>query len=127
MSYDPSTDPEPAPGDVTAEAHAERWEPELAKHDPTTLLDAFQPGMTVTDSNGKKVGTIEQVYQQAGVDEIEPDPHDMFLQVDPGRFRKPLYIRAGFVADIARNTARLSLTQKEIGQLNWDPPEWIRS
>ena len=76
-------------------------------------------GWKVVAADGKAVGSVEEVVGDTGKDIFNG------LSVTPGLLKRPKYVPAEAVAEIAEGEVRLALSKDEFGQLceHDEPPE----
>jgi hypothetical protein len=78
--------------------------------DPVSWL-VVEHGWKVVAADGSAVGTVEEVIGDTGKDIFNG------LSVSPGLLKRPKYVPAEAVAEIAEGEVRLALTKDEFGQL----------
>ncbi len=71
----------------------------------------IEPGWTVVDSNGKEVGSVDEV--------VGDSSDDIFngLSISTSILGKPRYVPSEQVADITEGQVRLTLSKDEVGRL----------
>lgn len=106
-------------------AHAKRGDPDLIRFDPDRLSAQLRAGMAVFTQDGYGIGDIKQTYQTAGIGEIDPDPWEVYMRVDPGLLRPELFIPSRLVGHIADDAVRLTATRRDLGGMTLDRPEFI--
>jgi len=86
--------------------------------DPVSWL-VVEHGWRVVASDGSAVGAVEEVIGDTGKDIFNG------LSVSPGLLKRPKYVPAEAVAEIAEGEVRLALSKDEFGQLceHDEPPE----
>jgi len=86
--------------------------------DPVSWL-VVEQGWRVVTADGSAVGTVEEVIGDTGKDIFNG------LSVSPGLLKRPKYVPAEAVAEIAEGEVRLALSKDEFGQLceHDEPPE----
>jgi len=78
--------------------------------DPVSWL-VVEHGWRVVASDGSAVGAVEEVIGDTGKDIFNG------LSVSPGLLKRPKYVPAEAVAEIAEGEVRLALSKDEFGQL----------
>jgi hypothetical protein len=86
--------------------------------DPVSWL-VVEHGWKVVAADGSGVGTVEEVIGDTGKDIFNG------LSVSSGLLKRPKYVPAEQVAEIAEGEVRLALSKDEFGQLGEhdEPPE----
>ena len=71
----------------------------------------IEPGWTVVDSNGKEVGSVDEV--------VGDSSDDIFngLSISTSILGKPRYVPSEQVAEITEGQVRLTLSKDEVGRL----------
>ena len=90
----------------------------MSDADPVSWL-VVEHGWKVVATDGSAVGTVEEVIGDTGKDIFNG------LSVTPGLLKRPKYVPAEAVAEIAEGEVRLALSKDEFGQLGEhdEPPE----
>ena len=90
----------------------------MSDADPVSWL-VVEQGWRVVTADGSAVGTVEEVIGDTGKDIFNG------LSVSPGLLKRPKYVPAEAVAEIAEGEVRLALSKDEFGQLceHDEPPE----
>ena len=78
--------------------------------DPVSWL-LVEHGWKVVAADGAAVGTVQEVIGDTGKDIFNG------LSVSPGLLKRPKYVAAESVAEIAEGEVRLALTENEFEQL----------
>lgn len=97
--------------------------PELA------IMARIRGGMNVCDSEGLKVGTVEQMYMGVPYGEspedivlppdyIAPTIVEPFIRVD--HQGQDLYIPSGAISDVTNDCVRLNVVRDRIPEQGWD-------
>ena len=82
----------------------------MSDADPVSWL-VVEHGWRVVASDGSAVGAVEEVIGDTGKDIFNG------LSVSPGLLKRPKYVPAEAVAEIAEGEVRLALSKDEFGQL----------
>ena len=90
----------------------------MSDADPVSWL-VVEHGWKVVAADGSGVGSVEEVIGDTGKDIFNG------LSVSPGLLKRPKYVPAEAVAEIAEGEVRLALSKDEFGALGEydEPPE----